>query len=67
MGKILSLLIGGIVTVVGLILLIAWWYEFLFLLRGILPGLLILGGILAAAAGFSELKDVVKDKSIGKK
>ena len=62
MGKILSLLIGAIVTIVGLILLVAWWYELIFVLRGIVPGLLILGGIIAVIAGFSELKDVVKGK-----
>ncbi len=60
MGKVLSLLIGAIVAVVGVILLIAWWYEFLFMLRGALPVLLILGGGIAVAAGLSELKDVLK-------
>ena len=62
MGKILSLLIGAILTVVGLILLFAWWYEFLFVVRGVLPGLLVVGGVVAVAAGFSELKDLVKGK-----
>ncbi|MDP8299673.1 MAG: hypothetical protein P9L88_07230 [Candidatus Tantalella remota] len=62
MGKILSLLIGGIVAVLGLILLVAWWYEFLFILRGAVPALLIIGGIIAVLAGFSELKDVIKNK-----
>jgi hypothetical protein len=62
MGKILSLLIGGIVAVLGLILLVAWWYEFMFILRGMGPALLILGGIVAVLAGVSELKDVIKNK-----
>ena len=62
MGKVLSLLIGAIVALVGLILLIAWWYEFLFLLRGVIPVILILGGAVAVIAGFGELKDVVKGK-----
>lgn len=62
MGKILSLLIGAIITIVGLILLVAWWYEFVFFLRGVLPCLLILGGIVAVLAGFSEFKDVLKGK-----
>ena len=60
MGKILGLLIGAIVAVVGFILLIAWWYELLFVVRGILPILLIIGGGIAIAAGFGELKDVLK-------
>ena len=62
MGKILSLLIGAVVAIIGLILLIAWWYEFLFLLRGCIPAMLILGGVVAVVAGFSELKDVLKSK-----
>jgi hypothetical protein len=62
MGKLLSLLVGAIVTVVGVILLISWWYELLFVLRGIMPIILIFGGIIAIAAGFSELKDVLKLK-----
>lgn len=62
MGKVLSLLIGGIVTVLGLILLIAWWYELLFVIRGLLPLMLILGGIIAIAAGLSEFKDYLKVK-----
>ena len=60
MGKILSLLIGGIVTLLGAILLIAWWYEFLFMVRSVLPVLLILGGGIAIAAGISEFKDTLK-------
>ena len=63
MGKILSLLIGAIVSIVGLILIIAWWYEFMFLIRGILPCLLILGGIIAILAGLSEFKDTIKMKA----
>ncbi|MGB2601438.1 MAG: hypothetical protein WBD00_01720 [Candidatus Omnitrophota bacterium] len=62
MGKLLSLLVGAIVTVVGVILFISWWYELLFVLRGIIPIILIFGGIIAIAAGFSELKDVLKLK-----
>jgi hypothetical protein len=62
-GKIFSLLIGAILAVLGLILLVAWWYEFLFMVRGTLPLLLVIGGVIAVAAGFSELKDVVKGKS----
>lgn len=63
MGKVLSLLIGAIVAVLGLILLIAWWYELLFVVRGVLPLLLIFGGIIAIAAGLSEFKDHLKLKN----
>lgn len=62
MGKVLSLLIGTIVAITGLILLIAWWHQFLLILRGVLPPVLIFGGIIAVLAGLSELKDVIKGK-----
>ena len=62
MGKIMSLVIGGTVAVLGAILLMAWWYEFLFMMRGVLPLILILGGGVAIVAGISEFKDTVKLK-----
>jgi len=62
MGKTLSIAVGGLVVFVGLVLLINWWYEFLFLLKGTIPVLLILGGVIALFAGLAELKDTLKDK-----
>ena len=62
MGKILSLLVGAIVTLVGLILLVAWWYELLFVIRGVLPLMLVFGGVIAIIAGLAELKDTLKLK-----
>jgi len=60
MGKTLSIAIGALVAFIGLVLLITWWYEFLFILRGVIPVLLILGGVVALFAGISELKDTMK-------
>lgn len=60
MGKVLSLAIGAAVTVIGLILLVVWRYQLLVVLRGVIPALLILGGVIAVIAGFSELKDTLK-------
>lgn len=60
MGKTLSIVVGAIVTFVGLILLISWWYEFLFILKGAIPVILITGGLIALFAGLSELKDTLK-------
>jgi hypothetical protein len=62
MGKILSLLIGSIATLIGLILFIVWWYEILFVLRAVVPLMLVFGGIIAVIAGFSEIKDTLKSK-----
>jgi len=65
MGKVLSLIIGGIAVAGGAVLLFVWGYEFLFMLRGIVPLFLVMFGIIAVAAGISEFKDVMKNK-IGK-
>ena len=62
MAKFLGIIIGGAVAFVGLLLLIAWWYEFLFLLRGVIPAIFIFGGVIALFAGISELKDTLKSK-----
>lgn len=62
MGKTLSIVIGAAVAFVGLVLLLAWWYEFMFVLRGTIPAILILAGIIALFAGISELKDTLKSK-----
>jgi succinate-acetate transporter protein len=60
MGKILSLAIGAVVAIVGFILLAMWWKEFLFLLRVIIPVVLIFGGVISIIAGISEFKDTAK-------
>jgi hypothetical protein len=62
MGKTLSMVIGGLVAFLGLILLIAWWGDFLMILKGSVPALLIFGGAIALVAGISELKDSLKKK-----
>ncbi len=62
MGKFMGITIGAIAAFIGLVLLIAWWYEFLFVLRGVIPAILILGGVVALFAGISELKDTLKSK-----
>ncbi len=62
MGKFIGITIGAILAFIGLVLLIAWWYEFLFVLRGAIPAILILGGAVALFAGISELKDTLKSK-----
>ena len=51
-------LIGGVVvTVLGLIGLVAWFPEFLAVVVGTIPIMLLLGGALAIYLGVDELKD----------
>ena len=51
-------LVGGLAALLlGVIGLIAWWDEFLWLLKGCIPLLLLLGGALATYLGAEEMKD----------
>jgi len=54
-------LIGGVIAaVLGIIGLSVWFKEFLLLLAGAIPVMLLLGGGLAVYLGFDELKDNLK-------
>jgi len=57
MGKYMSIIVGGAVALLGIIGLIAWWCDFVILLKGSIPAMMIFGGVIALIAGVSELKD----------
>ena len=67
MGKNLSIALGIVAALGGVLLLVKWWEDFTFILRGIAPVFLIFGGVLALAAGISELKDTIESKKAEKK
>ena len=48
---------GAIAAVIGLIGITAWFDDFVDLLKGSIPVMLLLGGALALYLGFDELKD----------
>jgi hypothetical protein len=52
-----TLIGGAVAAVLGLIGLSVWFSEFLQLLAGAIPVMLLLGGGLALYLGFDELKD----------
>ncbi len=56
MGKILGIIIGVVVIIVGLILLITWWSMFIRGLMAVVPISLILIGIGALVYFISEIK-----------
>ncbi len=54
----MAALAGGIAALVlGIIGIIIWWGQFIDILLGGVPVILILGGALAAYLGFEEIKD----------
>lgn len=55
-----TLIGGAVAAVLGLIGLAIWFKEFLQILSGTLPIMLLLGGGLALYLGFDELKDTWK-------
>ena len=55
-----TLIGGAIAFAVGLILVVLWFSQFLMVLAGTVPAILLLGGALAIYLGFDELKDTWK-------
>jgi len=53
----MKILLGGIAAlVIGVIGLIIWFFDFLLVLKGIIPIVLILGGALAIYLGIEDIK-----------
>lgn len=67
MGKYLSIIVGSLVALIGLLGLIRWKYAFLLVLKGSIPVMLLFGGAIAVIAGISELKDEASAKKEEKK
>lgn len=55
-----TLIGGAIAAVLGIIGLTVWFKEFVDVLAGVIPIILLLGGALALYLGFDELKDTWK-------
>ncbi len=53
----MKILLGGIVALIlGVIGLIGWWSDFLRILKGMIPIILVLGGALAVYLGIEDIK-----------
>ncbi|MEI8175476.1 MAG: hypothetical protein WCG78_01260 [Candidatus Omnitrophota bacterium] len=62
MGKYVSVIGGLVVILLGVMGLIRWLPNFVSVLKATVPCILILGGLIALAAGISEVKDSLKVK-----
>jgi len=61
-------LIGGIVAVIlGIWGLAEWWQYFIKAVMAAVPFLLLVGGVIAIAAGISDIKDKMEEKKESKK
>jgi small neutral amino acid transporter SnatA (MarC family) len=59
----MSMLISGVISVVlGIIGFSLWWSAFVIALQGIIPILLILGGILAVYIGLDSIEDQAREE-----
>lgn len=67
MGKMLSI-VGGLAAIaLGAWGLVSWWGSFVEVLKGTVPCFLILGGLIATAAGISEIKSSLAEKQAEEK
>ena len=57
---------GAIAAILGVIGIVAWFPQFLTVLAGTIPVMLLLGGALAIYLGVDELKDTWKEGKEGK-
>ncbi len=57
------LLAGAVAAILGLVGLIEWFQDFLTLLKGMLPLLLLSGGVLAAYIGLDDLQSKLREES----
>ena len=53
---------GGVSAVLGLIGFFVWWSDFLTIIKGGLPILLLAGGILAIYVGIDEAQDKLREE-----
>jgi hypothetical protein len=53
----MKILLGGIAAlVIGVIGLVIWFFDFLLILKGVIPIALVLGGVLAIYLGIEDIK-----------
>jgi hypothetical protein len=60
-GYMKTLVGGAIAAILGVIGIVAWFPQFLIVLAGTIPVMLLLGGALAIYLGVDELKDTWKE------
>lgn len=62
MNKMSGIIGGGIAVVIGILGLILWLDSFIAILKGTVPIILLLGGIISLVAGISEIREMSEGK-----
>ena len=62
MSKYLGITIGAALTILGLVALVGWWNDFISIIKGSIPAIMIFAGAIALIAGISQLQDEFSDK-----
>ena len=63
----LAVIVGLIFVALGLWGIAAWWPYFVIVLKGSVPPMIIVGGLLAIIAGITSLRDSLETKTVVKK
>ncbi len=62
--KMVALIIGLIIAVLGVLGILRWTSDFVAVLRGSVPAMLVCGGLLAVIAGITSIKDSIEAKKL---
>ncbi len=60
----LALIVGIIVAAIGIWGVKVWFPDFIMVLKGSIPALLVCGGLLAIIAGITSIKDAMEAKKL---
>lgn len=66
MGKYLGVIMGAVIVLLGIKGTLSWWPDFVTVLKGSIPVILILAGAIAVIAGISEIRDELSSKEKNK-
>jgi len=59
----MKILVGGVVALIlGVVGLIVWWADFLLVLKGAIPIILLIGGVLGIYLGIEDVKTLSSSK-----
>jgi hypothetical protein len=59
-----ALIVGLIIAVLGVLGILRWTPDFILVLRGSVPVMLVCGGLLAVIAGITSIKDSIEAKKL---